>query len=239
MTLLLARQQSARTGGLRMVAVAAIVGLGLSLTGAAWLQSRLAVGCGYGGRSNGQSDLFCNAELMKFTPFIAVLLLGGLAVLMTVLIINATWSRPRERAWLLAAAPLAAALPVLVGGLLLRWHAATAADGTFYRLELWSEFAAAPLLAFLAACIAAAAGVRMRALAQGGRAAVALVLVAPALLALSVGLSAFGTFASAVIAAGIIGAAWGIAATAPAPAESAAAASAPAEAGAPVAKTTA
>lgn len=214
MTLMLARQESARTRGLRMLAVAAVAGLGLSLTASTWLQSRLGLGCGYGGRSHGQYDVLCNAELMVFTPFIAVLLLGGFSVLATVLIVNATWSRPRERGRLLAAAPLVAAVPVFVGGALLWWHAATAADGSASRLELWNEFAAAPVLVFLVGCAAAAAGVRMRATGQGGRAAGALVLGALALLAISVVLSALGTLASALIAAGIINAVWGIAATA-------------------------
>ncbi|GEK79879.1 hypothetical protein [Agrococcus baldri] len=222
-------QESARARGARALALWTLalgfVGVVLtSLSAAGWLRG-LRFGCSWaaGGTESptvADGAWSCGDGLVLLMPGIAILVLGGLAVLIAALIVLASWDRVRERAVMVAALAILGAAPTVVTCLALLRDASVhdrtmqeaIAAGAESRLAQWDGFALPALVATVGAACLAVVGLWLRARGRALRGAAALVIVALALLLVAAALSMLGTLSLGLTAASIIAAAWQLAA---------------------------
>lgn len=204
-----------------MLAVGFIGALLTGLSAASWLQGSLRYGCswsagGTGDPGTAQGAWACSDGIALLSPAAATVALGALALAATLLLVRATWRDPRGGARRLSMAGALAVAPAIVLCLLLLWsasaHRAHPEPGAPTHLDLWVVHALPSLLVLLAAGIAAASGLRMRASGRASRIGAVLVVAALALLLLSAALSSLGTLSLGLVATGIIGAGWYLAA---------------------------
>lgn len=221
MTGQLARERGGRAAALWILAIGFIGAVLTGLSAASWLQGSLAFGCSWAAGGTEVPDIadgswVCSGGIVLIGPGLATVGLGTLAVAAMLLVVQASWQDPRGRRGLIASAGILAVLPAIVICLLLLWNAsaqsALVTPGAPTHLSLWIASALPATLTIAAAGVVAAVGLRMRANGRAGRLGAALVVAALALLLLAAALSQFGTLSTGLIAAGIIGAGWYIAA---------------------------
>jgi cytochrome bd-type quinol oxidase subunit 2 len=226
MTVQLARERSARAAALWMLLFGFVAAVLTGLSAASWLQGFLRFGCSWSvGGTESPSPVdggwVCGDGIVLLLPGAAILVLGGLAVLMAALLFLAVWRRVRERAAALASAALLAVVPTVVTCLMMLREASVhdgnaqeaIAAGAGSRLALWNEFALPALIATVAAACLAAVGLWLRARSRSRRFAGALVIAALMLLLVSAALSILGTLSLGLVAAGIIAGASSLSAT--------------------------
>ncbi|SFS02241.1 hypothetical protein SAMN04487783_0635 [Agrococcus baldri] len=213
------RERAARAAALWTLLIGLIASALTGLSGASWLQGALRFGCAPAASGGGRAVWRCDDTMALLVPAIATTVLGVMAAAAMLLIVRASWQDPRGHAAALATAGMLAVVPAIVLSAALLWDA-SAWDAAFASIEasrtvLWREYALPALLALAAAGIVAAVGLRMRARGRPGRLGVVLVAAALALLLLAAALTSLGTLSTGLIAAGVIGSAWYLAAATP------------------------
>ncbi|MCH1884247.1 hypothetical protein [Agrococcus sp. ARC_14] len=212
-------EYAARAAALWMLLIGFAGALLTGLSAARWLQGSLRFGCTVAATGGGRAAWTCSDGMALLVPAIATVVLGAFAMAGALLVVTASWQRPSAHAGLLATAGPLAVMPALVLCAALWWDASVAdAEGVLAgegRVALWAEHALPAAITMAVAGVAAAAGLRMRARGLAGRLAGALVVLALALLLVAAVLSSLGTLSTGLIAAGVIGAAWYLAAAAP------------------------
>lgn len=219
MTGQLGRERAARAAALWMLLIGLVAAALTGLSGASWLQGALRFGCAPDATGGGRAVWSCDDTMALLVPAIATVVLGIMAATVMLLIVRASWQDPRGHSGALGAAGVLAVAPAIVLCAALLWDASAWATAfpsiEPSRVALWREHALPALLAVAAAGIVAAVGLRMRARGRAGRLGAVLVVAALALLLLAAALTMLGTLSTGLLAAGVIGAAWYLAAATP------------------------